>query len=1026
MPCPLALFVGARDAIGEVVQFRFDQFILDVETGILSRDDQIIALRPRAFDLLRVLVEHAPAVVTRDRILDEVWGHDALTPNVLPQAIGEIRQALGDSAQSPRLIETQHRRGYRLLVPVQRVERPAAPMAPLVPGQPEAGDRLADQELRDRIRLTRSDDSAHATPRPGKRVWWSLAGVALLVISLLAAGRWWMDQSEPTASRARPVLALMLNQADPAPGWLADAGTELLAVALAGDDRIRLVRGDGRSGTSAAGDARWQIWLREVEGVDYALTGVWRHEGSQVALSYSLVRLDDGLIIHAGNASGTDLAALCDSAAQELRAHLHLLPGDKTWLASLPRDADARAAFYTGLAALAKGQAGEAVAALSTAAKQPDAGMRVQLALASAYRMDGHLGKAREAFATVLAGDHGLSVGERLRLEADAALVDHRPADAAASLRALHRLIPQDAQVALALVDAQLQSRQARAAATTLSSLQTLSGDSPQDPRWHLAQSRLAQLEHRPDDAREAAEQALALAEQFGFDQVAGRAQLELAELERAAGQLREASARLQNLLAKPTSDSLRAEALLHLGGLRRDLGDFAQGSEELASARALYAGLGDRAGELRAQIEAYMIESERGHSENALSELQALEAAVIELDDAVLAARYFNTLGVQAIRNGRIADAESWLQRTASEARRAGLPNQEAGAWNNLGMALARARRLDEAGAVWEKGLEVFRDSGDRMGQAVTLSNLASVASSQGNLPRSHELNEQALAIFRELGAGQHLARTAFNLGLAREREGELSVAEALFDESLTSYRAGAGGDPVLNVAAALARTQMAMARLPEAEATLGLVRGQRDGSGNPLARSHVHTSDGHHAVLRGDWHAARERFQAARELRETSGQADWLAYSDLDLLAVDLLEDKSPERIQVQAERLQQRLVDAGDVRGQVRALDLQARALIKRGQHDLASSRVAQAMALLASTPDAAARLELERLAILADRDDEVVRATRLRELAADAEQRGFLTLALRCGVDGGNAEPELLARIESLGLVGLSKP
>lgn len=1004
------------------MQFRFDQFVLDVETGLLSRDGQVIALRPRAFDLLRVLVEHAPALVARDRILDEVWGHDALTPNVLPQAIGEIRQALGDNAQSPHLIETQHRRGYRLLVTVQRVERLAAPLAPQVPDQPEALDRLAGAERVDSAARAQHGDSDRSAPRRNG-LWWPLTVFTSLAIGLLVAGWWHLGQGEATESRARPVVALMLNQAEPAPGWLADAGTELLAVALAGDDRIRLVRADGRSGASTVGDARWQVWLREVEGADYALTGVWRHDGAQTTLSYSLVRLDDGRIVHAGDAFGTDIAAVCERAAQELRARLHLLPGDETWLASLPRNADARAAFYAGLAALAKGQAGEAVDALSTAARQPDAGIRVQLALASAYRMDGHLGKAREAFAAILAGEHGLSVGERLRLEADAALVDHRPADAAASLRALHRLIPQDTQIALALVDAQLLSRQARAAATTLSSLQTLSGDSPRDPRWHLAQSRLAQLEHRPDDAREAAEQALILAEQFGFDQIASRSQLELAQLERAAGQLREASDRLQNMLAKSTSDSLRAEALLHLGSLGRDLGDFAKGSEDLALARALYAGLGDRAGELRAQIEAYMIESERGHSESALRELQALEAAVIELDDAVLAARYFNTLGVQAIRNGRIGDAESWLQRTASEARRAGLPNQEAGAWNNLGMALARASRLGEAGVVWEKGLEVFRDSGDRMGQAITLSNLASVASTQGNLARSHELNEQALTLFRELGAGQHLARTAFNLGLAREREGDLAVAEALFEESLTSYREGAGGDPVLNVAAALARTQMAMARLPDAKTTLDRVREQRDGSGNPLARSHVHTSDGQHALLRGDRRAARERFLAARALREAAGQNDWIAYSDLDLLALDLLEGKVPEQIQVQAERLQQRLAEAGDIRGQVRALDLQSRALIARGQNQPAAQRIAQAMSLLESTPDAAARLELACLAILADQNDGVARAARLQEMSADAEQRGYLTLALRCGIDGGDRSASMLTRIQSLGLAGL---
>ena len=86
------------------MRYRFAEFTLDTERETLEGAQGAIALRRRAFALLVTLLESAPALVARDRILDSVWGHDALSPNVLPQTVSEIRQALADSAQTPRLI----------------------------------------------------------------------------------------------------------------------------------------------------------------------------------------------------------------------------------------------------------------------------------------------------------------------------------------------------------------------------------------------------------------------------------------------------------------------------------------------------------------------------------------------------------------------------------------------------------------------------------------------------------------------------------------------------------------------------------------------------------------------------------------------------------------------------------------------------------------------------------------------------------------------------------------------------------
>ena len=113
-----------------VEKFRFGTFELDPDTGSLSGPSGPVALRRQTFRLLEALLEHAPALVDHHTLLDEVWGRTALSPNVLPQAISELRQALGDTANDSKYIETKHRRGYRIVPPVERIHAAADAATP--------------------------------------------------------------------------------------------------------------------------------------------------------------------------------------------------------------------------------------------------------------------------------------------------------------------------------------------------------------------------------------------------------------------------------------------------------------------------------------------------------------------------------------------------------------------------------------------------------------------------------------------------------------------------------------------------------------------------------------------------------------------------------------------------------------------------------------------------------------------------------------------------------------------------------
>ena len=120
--------------------YRFGDFELDPRLGTLTGPHGPVALRRQAFRLCQLLVERAPELLDRDTLLDEVWGRTALSPNVLPQTMSELRQALGDDPQAPRYIETLHRRGYRFICPVTRAggEPAAAPDMTPVPARRRA------------------------------------------------------------------------------------------------------------------------------------------------------------------------------------------------------------------------------------------------------------------------------------------------------------------------------------------------------------------------------------------------------------------------------------------------------------------------------------------------------------------------------------------------------------------------------------------------------------------------------------------------------------------------------------------------------------------------------------------------------------------------------------------------------------------------------------------------------------------------------------------------------------------------
>src|SRR4249920_1741004 len=108
----------------------FEGFCLDLATEQLLCGDEVVALTPKAFAVLRRLVEDAGQLVTKEELLRAGWAKTHVSAGVLKVSILEIRRALGDDPAAPRFIETVPRRGYRFIAPRTRSARIAAADAP--------------------------------------------------------------------------------------------------------------------------------------------------------------------------------------------------------------------------------------------------------------------------------------------------------------------------------------------------------------------------------------------------------------------------------------------------------------------------------------------------------------------------------------------------------------------------------------------------------------------------------------------------------------------------------------------------------------------------------------------------------------------------------------------------------------------------------------------------------------------------------------------------------------------------------
>ncbi len=189
-----------------VRKLRFGLFEADLSAGELRKSGIRIRIQAQPFRVLTFLLEKPGEVVTREEIQQRLWGSDTIVDfdHSLGTAINKLREALGDSAENPRFIETLARRGYRFLAPVLPVEEQepdaalhaADPSSSYSPHSPPASPHTADPAPTDQSEFQQS-----RLPRSKLRplLRFSLAIASLFAIAGISWFFGWRTGSQPVA-----------------------------------------------------------------------------------------------------------------------------------------------------------------------------------------------------------------------------------------------------------------------------------------------------------------------------------------------------------------------------------------------------------------------------------------------------------------------------------------------------------------------------------------------------------------------------------------------------------------------------------------------------------------------------------------------------------------------------------------------------------------------------------------------------------------------------------------------------------
>ncbi len=279
--------------------YAFGDFRLDAKERALYRQDQLIALTPKALDTLLALIRHAGHIVSKEDLMLQVWPDTFVEEGNLNVNIFALRKVLAEADGNQVYIETIPRRGYRFRAEVQELwEKPAEPQ---IDGR--ANHVAGDGQV---LRSVGAQEKAFAPPRgfasalwPGRRLHaMILALSALLVIAAVLAIDYWPRHVKPVngASNDRfliGVLPFANLSGDTAQDYLADGFTEELITELGRLNPKQLGVIARTSMMPYRGTSKPVREIAKELGLRYVLEGGVVRAGSRLRVTVKLIQASD-------------------------------------------------------------------------------------------------------------------------------------------------------------------------------------------------------------------------------------------------------------------------------------------------------------------------------------------------------------------------------------------------------------------------------------------------------------------------------------------------------------------------------------------------------------------------------------------------------------------------------------------------------------------------------------------------------------------------------------------------------------
>jgi DNA-binding winged helix-turn-helix (wHTH) protein/tetratricopeptide (TPR) repeat protein len=261
--------------------FNLGEWEILPDQGVMRRGSTEVRPEPQTWRVLMLLAKYDGTLVTRDNLVDEVWGGRAVADDPINRAIREVRKSLGDSAHDPTYVETLHKRGYRLLVPVE-------------------------------LHKAKEDDPVIVEPGPGPRLW-KFAAI-ILVLGIAAYIIW----SPPAPDRSIAVMPFQNLSGQQSDEYVVSGFKVVLVQALHGieDYKIKIAPSDNDKEPDE---------IAALLNVESVLSGAMQRNGNLLKVNY--VISSHGEVAHSGSVDGTadDLFALQQKLANKVRGDL----GDK-------------------------------------------------------------------------------------------------------------------------------------------------------------------------------------------------------------------------------------------------------------------------------------------------------------------------------------------------------------------------------------------------------------------------------------------------------------------------------------------------------------------------------------------------------------------------------------------------------------------------------------------------------------------------------------------------------------------------